>query len=141
MHLQDNPQLIAPAPHAPGRCALVQALDGDFQSLHDNTVKATSEAKETAAAANWKMNLLLGMCGSMIVFAVAAFVWLFTQQQHANAAAADVAKTEARLAVVEADRHFETKAEQIAQRAVQIERDRAAHEMLTILALPRDPQH
>jgi hypothetical protein len=24
---------------------------------------------------------------------------------------------------------------------VQIERDRAAHEMLTILALPRDPQH
>jgi hypothetical protein len=126
--------------HPPGKCALVQALDTDFEDLHKHTGQAIADAtaaKEIAAHADWKMNLLLGMCGTMIVFAVGAFVWLFTQQQHATAAAVDAAQREAKIAVYEQDRHFEVKAEEIAQRAVQIEKDRAAHEMLTILAIPK----
>lgn len=118
-------------------CALVQALEGDFQKLDDRQ-RATEEkartAQELAGAANWKMNLLLGMTGALIAMATTAFVWLFTLSQKASADAVLLAGREARTVVAEQDRHFEAKATDIAAKAVRMDREDRAREGLTVSA-------
>jgi hypothetical protein len=110
--------------HAPGSCALVREVSSDVETLFKGVLE-NSHAVAVAKSVEWKLNWLLGVTGTALAFAVAAFVWLFTQQQHAMADAVTAAGREAKTVVVE---QWPGRATEVAREAVRLEREERAKE-------------
>ena len=125
-HSPIPPEITLDANH----CALVRALDGDVQTVFAGVAEVVIASKSTQA----NVRLLLGLFAGVVVVACAAFAWLFTHQQETDRRATDIAGREARMAVYEQDRHFEDKATEIAQRAVRLDREDRAREMMRVTA-------
>jgi len=110
--------------HAPGSCALVREVSSDVETLFKGVLE-NSHAVAVAKSVEWKLNWLLGVTGSGLLLAVAAFVWLFTQQQHAMSAAVEAAGREAKTVVAE---QWPGRATDVAREAVRLERAERARE-------------
>lgn len=120
--------------HAPGQCALVQEVSGDVETLFKG-VAETVHAVEIARSVEWKLNWILGVSGTGLGLAIGAFVWLFTQQQHALADAVTAAGREARTVAAELiPARCDARATEIAREAIRLDREERAREGLTVVA-------
>jgi len=122
--------------HEPGQCALVQAVASDVETIYKGVAEST-QAVQIAQSVEWKLNWILGVLGTGLCMGVAAFVWLFTQQQQAFASAVNAAGREARTVVAEQDRHFDARATDIAREAVRLDRAERAREGMTVVAVAK----
>lgn len=120
----DHPSQSSMHAHEPGQCALVQAVAGDVEGLFRG-VAETVHAVEIARSVEWKLNWILGVSGTGLAMGIAAFVWLFTQQQHAMADAVEAAGREAKTVVAE---QWPSRATEVAREAVRLEREERARE-------------
>jgi hypothetical protein len=107
---------------------------GEMERLATDAKNDRREAKSLVGAIEGKLNLILWAFGGVITMAIGAFVWLFTLQQTADRRAAETASREARIVVLEQDRHFEEKATEIAQKAVRLDREERSRDAMTVTA-------
>jgi hypothetical protein len=125
--------------HEPGKCALVQEVASDVETLFKGVLE-NSHAVAVAKSVEWKLNWLLGVSGTGLVLAISAFVWLFTQQQHAMADAVTAAGREARTVTTELiPARCDARASEIAREAVRLERAAQAHDGFVVTAAARQP--
>jgi hypothetical protein len=107
---------------------------GEMERLATDAKNDRREAKSLVSSIEGKLNLILYAFAGVVTMAIGAFVWLFSLQQTSDKRATETAGREARIVVLEQDRHFEERAEAIAKRAVQIDREERAKDMLVVTA-------
>jgi hypothetical protein len=110
------------------------AFRGEMEHLAQEAKNDRRDAKTLVGSIESKLNLILYAFAGVVTMAIGAFVWLFSLQQTADKRATETAGREARIVVLEQDRHFEERAEAIAKRAVQLDREERAKDMLVITA-------
>jgi hypothetical protein len=115
-----------------------QAMRIEFRSEMEHLAQAAKndrrDAKTLASSIDSKLNLILYTFAGVVTMAIGAFVWLFSLQQTTDKRATETASREARIVVLEQNQHFEERAEAIAQRAVRLDREERAKDMLVITA-------